>query len=1110
MRNAGIALRVSRTLLAAAFVPLAAGVVAAAPVALFGHVAGPVGARVAGGAIVAGPLASLFDDPAAPLATGVLDPAGDFRLEAAAAGLLRVTARCSGCAPLAIDVPAVEDIELPSVQAVPPRDLVVRVADPAGRPVADARVQAESAAGEPAAWRTAPLSATTGADGTARLAVAPGVPLRLLVAVTSWPGEAREIAAAELAPIEVRLRPGSRRTIEVRDRAGRPVEGVAAAAVSGLRLGATDAAGRLEVIMPRGEEISLLLLDRSGRWAKATLQAGDPQAPAGPAVLTLRAPEAVHGRVIDSASRRPLPEALVWTADGSARPVRTDGEGRYSLAVPFGAAPAIRAAAAGHLAASAAAGPPPAGPGPTLVLPPAAAVPGTVVDAAGRPVVGAEVRAKPADAWSSDGGVRSRSRADGSFRLAGLLPGGDYRLRASRDGFLPRDLRLAAPAPGAPPRELRLVLERGRPGVGRVVDAAGRPVVGAEVRLLPAAFAESPDALRTVAEVMLVGLTDGSGRFSLQPLGRGPFDLRARAPGFAPALVRGVKPAPGPGAANLGTIVLEPGAVLEGRVIDPGGSAIAGAAVEARSAAAPGVWDRARPGELPGVRVESGAGGEFSLAGLRPGESVTLRVLRRGYAPRTLTGVAVPSPEPLVLVLAPAARLAGSVVDDSGAPVAGATLLVAIDPGQGAGGAGNTGPGGLGRSVGGAQADAAGRFAVEDLEAGTFRLTALAPGFLRAGVEGIAVPAGGARDDLEIVLHRGAVVEGRVLDPAGRPVSGASVTVAGNGGPSGSDLLGRPQATSDGEGRYLLGGMALGMRAVLAEHPDFLPARRDVDVQAGTNRVDLQLGGAFEVAGRVLAAAGPVAGARVSLAPLGESLNRAAPTAVGTGPDGAFRFPAVATGRYRLQAEASGLAPGEAPEEVQVEAGPISGLEVHLEKGAAVVGRILGLDAAELARLEVRASAPDLPGQAGRLGSDGRYRIDGLLPGEWTVSADVTATGREASGRVSLAHGQAEAILDLRFGGGLVLSGMVTSAGVPVVGALVTIRNPGGEGGDAVTGPDGRFRVDGLAPGVYAIAAIQPRSGQRQEVQVKMDSDREIALALPSAAPASAGGRPPA
>jgi hypothetical protein len=167
---------------------------------------------------------------------------------------------------------------------------------------------------------------------------------------------------------------------------------------------------------------------------------------------------------------------------------------------------------------------------------------------------------------------------------------------------------------------------------------------------------------------------------------------------------------------------------------------------------------------------------------------------------------------------------------------------------------------------------------------------------------------------------------------------------------------------------------------------------------------------------------------------------------------------------------------------------------LRLDRGGAIVGRISGLGFEELSRVQISANGP-AGGQLGRVDYQGNYRIDALPPGEWIVEAQLPQN-RRAVGRVQLAPGQTQASLDLELGGGLTLSGVVLQGQHPVAGAMVTVQSPnGGLLQGARSGPDGRFRVEGLEAGPIEVVVLGRDSPFRQPLD--LSADREIVLRLP-------------
>jgi Carboxypeptidase regulatory-like domain len=103
---------------------------------------------------------------------------------------------------------------------------------------------------------------------------------------------------------------------------------------------------------------------------------------------------------------------------------------------------------------------------------------------------------------------------------------------------------------------------------------------------------------------------------------------------------------------------------------------------------------------------------------------------------------------------------------------------------------------------------------------------------------------------------------------------------------------------------------------------------------------------------------------------------------------------------------------------------------------------------------------------------------------------------RRAVGRVQLAPKQTQASLDLEFGGGLTLSGVVLQGEQPVAGAMVTVQSPnGGLLHGARSGPDGHFRVEGLDAGPIEVVVLGKDAPFRQPLD--LSADREIVLRLP-------------
>jgi hypothetical protein len=278
--------------------------------------------------------------PAVPLAVEVQGAGAAFQGIVPEPRLARVVVRAEGAAAMALDLlPLVEESILPPLDLAPARRLLVRVTDPAGRPVAGADVSVlpatapglETAAG----WRPAPLTGKTGGDGSILLAVAPSSPLRLTIAAPGFPLRRQEIAPTAPPEVGVRLAAGLPRTVEARTGDGKPLQDVAVVTTDGQPLGITDAAGRLTLAIAAGETLALRLQAADGRWARGTLKPTGDEA-GKPVPFVLAAPAEIHGQVVDRQSRKPLAGALVWVEGLPATLTRADAAGRYALRLPAG------------------------------------------------------------------------------------------------------------------------------------------------------------------------------------------------------------------------------------------------------------------------------------------------------------------------------------------------------------------------------------------------------------------------------------------------------------------------------------------------------------------------------------------------------------------------------------------------------------------------------------------------------------------------------------------------------------------------------------------------------------------------------------------------------
>lgn len=388
--------------------------------------------------------------------------------------------------------------------------------------------------------------------------------------------------------------------------------------------------------------------------------------------------------------------------------------------------------------------------------------------------------------------------------------------------------------------------------------------------------------------------------------------------------------------------------------------------------------------------------------------------------------------------------------------------------------------------------DAAGRFRLAGLPAGSVKLAARAPGLLPVVLEtAIDLAPGQARRGLDLVFREGGAIAGVVRGPGGAGVARAKIQVLVK------DLFKPLEAEADGAGAFRVAGLAAGEVTVRVEAAGFARGEARATLAEGEERrdFDLLLEPAAAIAGEVRGPTGELVG-RVLL--LVQADGRA-PVAGESGPDGRFRVDGLGSGAAVLLARhpsypegrlaLAAIAPGERRE----------GVIVRLDAGAALEGRALSRDGRGIpgARIDAYRRDGDLH-RRGVAREDGAFRVDGLAPGDWEIALRLRA-GTPQVGAASARVGAADSIVRMDLVEGTAPApaaaasparpaepgpATATIAGRAPPGATITASRMG-EGPDAapetyVAEADqaGRFRLAGLPPGRYVVAAMLTEPGQ--------------------------------
>ena len=601
---------------------------------------------------------------------------------------------------------------------------------------------------------------------------------------------------------------------------------------------------------------------------------------------------------------------------------------------------------------------------------------------------------------------------------------------------------------------------------GRIRDGAGRPVAGALViaRRIDVRLLARPATARS----------DARGAFSVALDAAGDYALRVESSGLAPSTVDRVR-APATGL----VVTLERGATLEGVVKDGRGRPVAGARVEAQE------WKewRASPLMEAGagrVRTTTDARGSFRLAGLAAAAQ-SVQASARGVGGARRDGVR--PGQRIELFLAPSGAVAGTVQGADGRPLAGASI--ALEPEK-------TRPG-LPLAE---RSNERGAFEFGGVAPGAWRVLAWQPGLAPALAR--VLTEKGSERAVALTLGPPSRLSGRLVDGEGRPQRG-SVTLQEIEGQLVLSTLGQVlRAESDAQGHFVLDGMPRRSIAV-AVTARGLAARRveAAPVEARLDLGDVVLERGLTIAGRVTDDSDrAVAGAHVSAS--GRQARRAVMDGTTDG-DGGFVLSGADPGGYRIGVQA----PGFAEAVVNVTAGDAP-IDIGLRRAASVVGTVVDEKGIAVPAFGVMALAPlptvQGPGGFGQMpwvteGSDGRFAIEDLAPGAWSLTVQSPRSRPAKVADVKVVAGAATDVGVVRLAPGASLRGRVTdAAGAPVAGASLRAHPRGsvrlwGVGEGAFTDASGAFELSGFEPGRVDLVATHPSFAQAHLDDFEVGSD---------------------
>jgi len=449
--------------------------------------------------------------------------------------------------------------------------------------------------------------------------------------------------------------------------------------------------------------------------------------------------------------------------------------------------------------------------------------------------------------------------------------------------------------------------------------------------------------------------------------------------------------------------------------------------------------------------------GAFTVSGLHATSTVELYASKDGFASqprergeRRTTYDLKQNVTGAKLVLVPASKVTGIVVDTRGAPARAAriSMQTATEP-----------P----RMVDTAIADASGAITFERVPPGKFLVGLNQPntGFVQdeATALRITVPRGGAISGLRIVVpaNEGQFsIAGRVVDARGNPVARASVSVASLGSinsPRGQNV------TANANGVFVVTDLLAGAHDIWAGASGFAGADRQ-RVAAGATDVVITLKDYARIEGRVV---NEQTGQPIPLF----TLNRDSDSKDVRDPEGRFVLEEVPEHAAVLHVNAEGYAPASLPLPPIVPGQTIRDIIVRMAPGAELSGIVRDRAGQPIAGAWIGIQSPEnrersLYSLNVTSAPDGTFQMRSLPTGRFELTA-YHQTFASSTQPVTITYG-ARNYAELTLSAGASITGIVTHLGEPAKGAYVSV-NVNRRGSSMRTDTQGRYRIDHLNAG---------------------------------------------
>ncbi|MCI0612642.1 carboxypeptidase regulatory-like domain-containing protein [bacterium] len=702
-----------------------------------------------------------------------------------------------------------------------------------------------------------------------------------------------------------------------------------------------------------------------------------------------------------------------------------------------------------------------------IILAPAVALEGRVLDTNKQPVEGAQIHVRPNDPYSGFWGEddpNAISGIDGYFSVPDQTPGNVIDLLVRRTGFVEKKLEEFPLLPGEP---FTITLQPASRVSGIVVDSSGQPVAEASLQLLK----RTVRGTRTINSNEQSTTSKNDGTFEFVDIPPEHYVLAVRASGWQDFEMEGIELAQGKDVDDL-RVTLLPEAFVEGTVMMSDGQPAIGANVKTASEET----RRYRPGTS---QAWTDGSGNYILHGLKQGKAMLEATHKE--APRQVKDIELkPGSNRLDFQLESGYAVSGRVQDESGAGLSNVSIRIYVP------------------SVYGLTANSAddGMFLFKSVPNGEHEVEVTKEGY--TVTEKIKFQVNNAPvENFTITMKKGAVIQGQIL---GLPPEKLSlVYVEGYSEGADSWITTKP----DYQSGYVLRGVVPGQWSVTASVTGSgASVTKNVTVEQNMSDVhlDLEFSPGLVLDGIVLSDDSPVSNATVVAT--GKETNSY--TYSTTRGDGTFHIEGLTKGAYKIRV--SNWQEGwEHQEELDLQEDKKITIQLPSNR---IIGNVFDAqDRSPLAGVTVSllaASAnPDASSGGGSTtDSTGRFVIKNMNSGSWMLTAKkegyasqnqpiTIEENQEISGIELLLQPTAGVTLEIRNSFGVFMES-ITIAVLNPAGQILSVANYSSQG-------NGRFRISTIPSGTWELMLSDSNSAQTS-VMVNVPQQEPVKINLQPAA----------